>query len=103
MTASDDVYGSFTYTDPDSDLNSDSEGFAYGYSCTMFKFHIAQIQTRILTPRDRYLSLKWLLYPYLGWEQKQYNVCEQAIVLNVCIFKNRTSKMKGKRKRRRYL
>ena len=33
--------------DPDSD--SDSERFPYGYSCTVFKFHIAQIQTQIPT------------------------------------------------------
>ena len=40
--------GLFTHTDLDLDLDSDSEGFPYGYNCTMYKFHIAEIWTRIL-------------------------------------------------------
>ena len=40
--------GSYVYTDSDSDSDSDSEEFPYGYSCTMYKFHIARFQIPIL-------------------------------------------------------
>ena len=36
---------SHVYTDSDWDSDSDSEGFPCGYSCTIYKFHIAHIGT----------------------------------------------------------
>ena len=41
------LYGSFTLPD----LDSDSEGFPFGYNCNMLNIHIAQIQTRNLIPK----------------------------------------------------
>ena len=60
----------------------DSEGFPYGYSCTMYKFHIVQICTRIpdSDPNPKWLFLGWISVPGVG---VRVRVCEHKTVLNL--------------------